>query len=474
MGEDVTKFDIVGVGALNVDFIATASAMAAEPALAFEFGGQFEAGTERPMNRDDALRLVAKHGRSFQHSLGGSSFNMINTAVEANPALRVGYVGVVGDRVSDIADFDLWFHNHPNIRAVVERYDDIQGICVSWPREGERTLRTHPGVNSRFADLLTQRRTEILETLCRTSIVHITSLFDPDSPALLVEILKEVRSRNPLVQFSFDPGHFWVYNINKDIADIFRIADFVFLNLREFIELGDFQPGDEYRDTAGRILKRFCPDARIVVLKKYNSISVFFNHGRGVHEFSYINETMSADEIEDATGAGDVFAGGFLSSRLDPIFDMKDSIEVALEMVKAKLKAAGATYYTSFNRLYEERLDIICKRNKVEVRAHQVSSFISSDFTEFRVGSHDYTFTSRQAEIVKYMVLRFLDGQRQVNGAKLAEDLGKPLNFRMTSAFQSSQAWGQLIRPAELKGAYSLTLTVEELDQVRHLIDKVR
>lgn len=471
-GQNLQTFDLVGVGALNVDFIAGASAQAADPDLARGFGAQFEVGTERPMDRSDALRLVSEHGGSFSKSLGGSAFNVINAASEANPSLRIGCLGVIGTPAAEAADFDLWFHNHPRIRAVVGRYDDIQGICVSWIRHGERTLRTYPGVNTRFPDFLRGCRSEILEVLCRTKLVHITSLFDAESPSELLSVLKEVKSVNPLVQFSFDPGHHWVHHMNPSLEELFGLSDYVFLNLREFMELGDFKY-EEHRDAAGRILDRYCPGARIVVLKKYNSISAFFKHGRGVQEFSYVNETLTAEQIEDATGAGDVFAGGFLASRLDPMFDMKDSIDLALEMVKAKLQASGSSSYTSFRRLYEAQLDLICGRNRALANDVQNDAFISRDFTELRVGAHDYCFTGKQAQIIEYMLRRILSGQRNVSVATLAADLEKPDKFRMNSAFQSSEAWNQLVRPGDTKGSYSLALTPAELDQLRPLVADV-
>lgn len=467
-GQNLQTFDLVGVGALNVDFIAGASAQAADPDLARSFGDEFEAGTERPMDRSDAVRFVSGRGGSFTKSLGGSAFNVINAASEANPSLRIGCLGVIGTPASETEDFDLWFHNHPQVRAVVGRYDDIQGICASWIRQGERTLRTYPGVNTRFPDFLRERRSEILEVLCRTRLVHITSLFDAESPSELLNVLKEVKSVNPLVQFSFDPGHHWVHNMNLSLEELFGLSDYVFLNFREFIELGDFQL-EEHRDAAGRILDRYCPDARIVVLKRYNSISAFFKHSRGVQEFSYVNETLTADQIEDATGAGDVFAGGFLASRLDPIFDMKDSIDLALGMVKAKLQTSGSSSYVSFRRLYEAQLDLICGRNRVQASATQTKAFISRDFMELRVGAHDYSFTGKQAEIIEYMLRKILSGQRNVSAATLAVDLDKPDKFRMNAAFQTSDAWNQLIRSGR-KGTYSLALTPGELEQLRPLV----
>jgi sugar/nucleoside kinase (ribokinase family) len=72
---------------------------------------------------------------------------------------------------------------------------------------------------------------------------------------------------------------------------------------------------------------------------------------------SYSNVVLTPDEIVDATGAGDVFAGGFLNSLLIPGLEIGEGIELGLRLVRRKLVQAGSTGFPSFPALFNRYLD---------------------------------------------------------------------------------------------------------------------
>lgn len=466
-------FDLVGIGALNVDYIASNLTSPQLDSVFYNLSVNFESGTEKPLSKEEAIGIVKSKDVSFDKSLGGSAFNAIRAAHEMNPELKVGFIGVLGEQYSIEADFELWFHQTPTIEGFLGRYTDMgQGICVSWLHQGERTLRTYPGANTKLGEYIKNEREYLKSILLRTKVIHITSLFDKESPMVLLSLLKEVKEQNPLVQISFDPGHFWVHNLDDTIRGLFKISNYIFLNLREFIELGNYKFGNSYMDLAKYVIESYGLLAKVVVLKQYNSISIFFRQGDNLRDFSYVNEALSTDQIEDATGAGDVFAGGFLASRSELIFDMKDSIDVSLDMVKAKLRSSGSKSYTSFNRLYQAQLEKICSRNLGERGKQTSRNFISSDLREFRVGAHDYVFTTYQAQILKIMLKDMLAGAKYVSNSTIGEMVSRNSNFKMTSAFQNCNAWGQLVIAGERKGTYTLSLSPDEFKLVREFLEK--
>lgn len=93
-----TPPDIVGFGALNVDYIASASKLSArltEPVA--EWTARFEWNVETPASKDVIFRVIDQIGpSSLAGSLGGSAWNVIFGLAHMQIGLRLGYVGVVG------------------------------------------------------------------------------------------------------------------------------------------------------------------------------------------------------------------------------------------------------------------------------------------------------------------------------------------------------------------------------------------
>src|SRR5688500_495080 len=102
------QFDVVGVGAINLDYIATASAaLRHAPAKgaplvtrlneALGDGTTIEWGTEHDVGADViSAALEAAGADSLKVSLGGSAFNAITAIARTDLGLRLGYVGVAG------------------------------------------------------------------------------------------------------------------------------------------------------------------------------------------------------------------------------------------------------------------------------------------------------------------------------------------------------------------------------------------
>jgi|SRR5216683_2756296 len=102
-----SKLDVVGIGALNLDYIASASALGGQaqslPLTArisrlLESGSPpLEWGTEHRVD-DRAIHAAIEALSSARPdtSLGGSAFNAIYAIAQTQVGLRLGYVGVAG------------------------------------------------------------------------------------------------------------------------------------------------------------------------------------------------------------------------------------------------------------------------------------------------------------------------------------------------------------------------------------------
>ena len=216
MSKAQKALDVIAIGALNTDYIATATNLKKlKPDLVAEHEHLFEIGKERVASLDEVRKVISQIGRGLlTTSLGGSSFNTIHALARALPDRRLAYVGVAGNTDAETGFIDLL--RSLNVDASCTGYSDSNsGICVSYISRGERSLLTWPGANTEMAAFLMERKDDIIELLGRARLVHITSLFDRDSPAIFAHILREAKDKNPWLQLSFDPGHDWIRRIKS-------------------------------------------------------------------------------------------------------------------------------------------------------------------------------------------------------------------------------------------------------------------
>ncbi|MFI5955720.1 carbohydrate kinase family protein [Cryptosporangium sp. NPDC051539] len=273
-------FDVIGVGALNLDHRISGLTTATLAAL---LGRPIEWGTETPVDAATVETVLRRF--PARATPGGSAYNAIATVAAEAPGLRLGYVGV-GGRTFD--HFDGVDHRH-----VLRADAALSGTCIAYTESGERTLLTHAGANTLMAEHLRQSFEPIVSYLASARFVHVTSFLDPRTPPRLAELLRAVRARGTGTRISFDPGHTWATTGPPVLGTIRAAADYLFVNEVEFRALG---------------ARRH--DGATIVLKRPDGIRMY-----GPDGFRHMAQTpLPEDAIRDATGAGDAFAGGFLAA----------------------------------------------------------------------------------------------------------------------------------------------------------------
>jgi ribokinase len=281
--------DFIGFGALNVDYVYEVDDLS----NIIVGGRECTAGSEMFCTEEEFVevkKMLEKHGRLAGRNAGGSA---ANTAYAMNKmGFRSGYVGKVGK--DENGDFLLDSMAGVDISRVARGGVTGMTVVVLDP-EGERTIIVLPNCNDDivFADI-------DIDYVTDAAFLHMTS-FAGENPTDAQNKTAELMRGKTLL--SFDPGEISTQKGLVKMMPTLKNSHILFITDREVRLL----TGEDYVDGTREIIK-YGPE--IVVCKQGKIGSYILTHDQ---EFR-----VAALEVQaiDKTGAGDVYAAGFLAGML--------------------------------------------------------------------------------------------------------------------------------------------------------------
>ena len=355
--------DVVGIGALNLDYISSTSGTGSvnrERPLTVRLshlmghdGRPLEWGVERQVDSHTIHAVIEAVSSSRPDTmLGGSAFNAIHAIAKTKAGLRLGYVGVAGrvpviglSAVQQLESFGV------DSRYIRQDTDNLCGICFSYSEEGDRTLLTHAGANSGMADYIEQEFDALTEYLANVHIIHVTSFLDDRTPAALLSLLRAVKQVGLGSLISFDPGHVWISNLTPEVEGIIELTDYLLLNNREFGELGSRESGEADTAVAERVLDRLHSVDGVVIVKRATGVWSHRREAGRIRSEFYTHTPLSADQVEDATGAGDVFAAGLLVVLASQRMQIELGALLGMQLARHKLRCVGNAGHARFAKV---------------------------------------------------------------------------------------------------------------------------
>lgn len=339
--------DVVGIGALNLDYIASVpqhpGSLAAFTKALPSFAEPIAWNTERLVEEFSSLPSPAEMTTAgITVSLGGSSFNTINALASLGLELRLGYVGVVGKMPDGAPSFDDHLISAGIDRSYV-RHDPSRsvGVCLSVIEHGEPTMSTHPGANVGMAEYLTDEFEAVVAYLMTARIIHVTSLLDPESPIALLKVLTEVKKRAPHVLITLDPGFDWCSRSDDYLAALGTLSDYVLVNLPElFAACGEFEPTDEAH-AARHLLRVLMRNSGVLVVRVPGIVSCHRVVQGSVAADSYRYAVLHEREVIDATGGDDVFTAGFIAGLLADPDRLGPGVLLGMKLARTHLQYMG-------------------------------------------------------------------------------------------------------------------------------------
>lgn len=282
------RYDVTGIGNAIVDIIGRC-----DDAYLSKIGA--DKGSMRLVDAATIANIYSGMGPATEMS-GGSAANTI--AGVASFGGTSGFIGKVADdefgRIfsHDIRSIGVAFGSPP----VAGKEPTSRSLILVTP-DGERTMNTFLGIST---DL---DHGQIDTNLIRDSaIIYLEGyLFDrPDAKAAFRAALAEAKKANRKVALTLSDG-FCVDRHRAEFLDLIRSGvDILFANEKEITSLYET---DNFDVAAGKVRN----DTKLAVLTRSAQGSVILHEGTATK--------IAAERIEevvDTTGAGDLYASGFL------------------------------------------------------------------------------------------------------------------------------------------------------------------
>ena len=286
------RFDVLTIGNAIVDVIADADdAFLAEQGLA--------KGSMRLIDQDEAVRLYEAMGPGREIS-GGSAGN--TAAGLAALGIRTGFIGqVADDQLGQIYRHDV---ESQGVEFLVPARADVgataRSLILVTP-DAQRTMNTFLGAAQQL-----EARDVDMAAIADAAIIYLEGyLWDPPAPRAAMKAAIEVaRGAGRCVAFTLSDS----FCIARHRADFLALVedgkiDILFANEAEIAELA----GTEDFDAA---VDRFAPQVSTLVVTRHEHGAVAVSKGE--------RAAVAAEPIErlvDTTGAGDLFASGFLAGQ---------------------------------------------------------------------------------------------------------------------------------------------------------------
>ena len=312
-----------------------------------------------PLEND--IQELAIKGKEYTTQIGGSAFITLKVAKHILPNLQVAYVGVCGTP----SPFDLRFGKTNDIDAELahldnrdwlfttrERFDDpySKAIAKSIVRLYNHTrncIKIAPCANNTLLDRIHEQEartgTTLAEYLAQARWIHLSSLSDFDQFEAIMQSVIQAKHLNPAMKVSMDPGFEYTSLRRERLQPLIAYADYVFLNKSEKKNLG-FNARSA-RPLYANLCEYFSainPDPTRTLIVKHDDRHELIHFKDGVCQIRTVrHKKLYQYQLNNDTGAGDSFAGGFISGMLDDRLnsDIAEPIQLGVLAAKGRMRS---------------------------------------------------------------------------------------------------------------------------------------
>lgn len=390
--------DIIGIGAINFDYIFFCKKLEYKNRKLPEFGQEY-LNISRHAIYEDIKKLM--YTTEHTNQVCGSAFFALKTAYAISPELRLSYVGVCGKPSTE--ELDAGFKSN-----VEEEFSFLHntdwlffdkgepGLSLIRLERGTRSwIDIDPGANSKLKEYILRKEKEeggnsFIEYLSKSKWIHISSLSDFEQFQFLVQKIKEAKKINPLLKISIDPGYEYTKKYKLELRDVFSIADYVFLNNNELENLiGDtsLTKKNKYNVLSSIFNNYKLSNTQVIIIKSESKHTLASFQEGNLSVSTFWNNKLIKRKIQNDTGAGDAFAGGFITSMLSTrlLIHQPTPIKIGAIAALARLKSREEPFGVISNDVKKymntiEKDETYNIKHLLSILFHKIKSQLSSFF----------------------------------------------------------------------------------------------
>lgn len=281
--------DMVGFGSLNVDYFFETEDLSFLKPFFPEGGYRRQWSLDDPLLLEDLKALMKKKARFLGKSAGGSAANAVYCL--AQMGFRSGLLGKIGR--DEEAEFLLEENRIIPFRHIAHNEKTGVSLVILEPSR-DRTIIRIPNANR------TLSWADVDPGFLRSfSILHLTSL-PGDGLRLQLQVVEELLGE---IQISFDPGETYVRKGLAALIPLLACCDWL------FITEGELETLTGYPLNRAALEVQTLGVKTLIVKRKGAGAKII----KGAESWDLAAEKVRA---VDTTGAGDVFAAGFLAGVL--------------------------------------------------------------------------------------------------------------------------------------------------------------
>ena len=364
----MAKLDVICIGAINYDYMfhCTAEDISVK---------EEQIGDEQlsnPINEveDDIYELIKKD-RLYTTQIGGSAFITLKVIKNIFRDLKVSYVGVCGTPTS----FDLRYGKSNNLDAELEHLDNREWLFTTSDRFEEpvnkavaksvvrlynhsrNCIKIAPCANNTLLERIQEKENQtdasFAAFLADTKWIHLSSLSDFSQFEVIMDYVIKAKELNPSLKISMDPG-FEYTSVRRDrLQRLIRVVDYIFLNKSEKNNLGLNEENvlALYQNLFDYFTyEKTNSECKLIV--KYDDRHEILGFSTGKTEIKTVRHTKLHNfELNNDTGAGDSFAGGFIAGMLSDVLNADIDEAIKLGVVAAKGRMTSFDYENPYLKI---------------------------------------------------------------------------------------------------------------------------
>ncbi len=348
--------DIICIGAVNYDYMFHCTSF---DLVVTDQEGSEDLNDGLADVESDIFELYEK-GKDYTTQIGGSAFITLKVVKHILPDLKVAYVGSCGTP----NEFDLKYGKTNDLPSETEHLDNREWFfetkdredCVGYDKAiAKSVVRLHnhsrncikiaPCANNLLLARIQEKERETGESfaayLSQARWIHLSSLSDFDQFEAIMQYVAEAKRLNPNLKVSMDPGFEYTSVRRERLQKMACYVDYIFLNKSEKRNLGANER------SARPMYKQICefcsaikanPEQTLVI--KYDDRHELLRFEEGHSKIRTVrHKKLHQYQLNNDTGAGDSFAGGFIAGMLDKRIDgeIAEAIQVGVIAARGRM-----------------------------------------------------------------------------------------------------------------------------------------